>query len=259
MAASPSMKEPFTLTGETALITGGGTGLGLGIARCFIAAGAKVVLVGRTEHTLQEAARELGPQAVAFAHDITDLARAGECIAAADTRAGAPITILVNNAGIHLKKPAVDTDPQAFEQVLTTHVTAAHALTQAVLRGMLERKHGTILFTSSMAGLFGIPYVMAYSAAKTALIGMMRSLAAEVSAQGIRVNAIAPGWIESRMMRKALDGDEARTRKILDRTPMRRFGEADDIGWAAVYLCSPAARFVTGITLPVDGGAHMGF
>ena len=88
---------------------------------------------------------------------------------------------------------------------------------------------------------------------------MVRTLAAEVSGQGVRVNAIAPGWIDSEMMRKALQNDPARSEKILSRTPMNRFGEADDIGWAAVYLCSNAAKFVTGVVLPVDGGASIGF
>ena len=88
---------------------------------------------------------------------------------------------------------------------------------------------------------------------------MVRTLASEVSAHGVRVNAIAPGWIDSEMMRTALDGDPARRDKILGRTPMGRFGEADDIGWAAVYLCSPAAKFVTGAVLPVDGGISIGF
>ena len=149
--------------------------------------------------------------------------------------------------------------PEEFQSVLTTHVCAAHALNRAVLPGMLERQHGSILLTASMASLMGMPLVIAYSAAKSAYVGMARTLAAEVSPHGVRVNAIAPGWIESPMLRKALSGDEKRTNKILSRTPMAKFGEPADIGWAAVYLCSPAAKFVTGMVLPVDGGAAMGF
>jgi len=124
---------------------------------------------------------------------------------------------------------------------------------------MLERGHGSILMTASMASLFGIPLVFAYSAAKSAYVGMTRALAAEVSSQGVRVNAIAPGWIDSPMLRKALAGDEQRSGRILGRTPMGCFGDPSDIGWAAVYLCSPAAKFVTGVVLPVDGGASIGF
>jgi gluconate 5-dehydrogenase len=101
--------------------------------------------------------------------------------------------------------------------------------------------------------------VIAYSAAKSAYVGMVRTLASEVSADGVRINAIAPGWIDSKMMRTSLDGDPARRDKILGRTPMGCFGDADDIGWAAVYLCSSAAKFVTGVVLPVDGGVSIGF
>ncbi len=105
----------------------------------------------------------------------------------------------------------------------------------------------------------GVPLIVAYSAAKSACTGMTRALASEVSPRGIRVNAIAPGWIESPMLHKALAGDEGRKEKILSRTPTGTFGTASDIGWAAVYLCSPAAKFVTGIVLPIDGGASIGF
>ena len=251
--------SPFNLTGETALITGGGTGLGLGMAKCLADADAKVVLVGRREAELKAAAKEIGPNASWVAHDITQLKRAGELIKAAEKAAGSPISILINNAGIHLKKPAAETTPEEFQSVLTTHVCAAQALAAAVLPGMLSRGRGHILFTASMASFIGMPLIIGYSAAKSAYLGMVRSLAAEVSGRGVRVNAIAPGWIESPMLRQALDGDTARTNKILSRTPMGRFGEPEDIGRAAVFLCSPAAKFITGVVLPVDGGASIGF
>ena len=110
-----------------------------------------------------------------------------------------------------------------------------------------------------MASLFGIPKVVAYSAAKSAYVGMVRCLATEVSSHNVRVNAIAPGWIESEMLNKALAGDPARKDKIIGRTPMARFGDSEDIGWAAVFLCSAAGKFITGAVLPVDGGASIGF
>jgi NAD(P)-dependent dehydrogenase (short-subunit alcohol dehydrogenase family) len=253
------MKNPFSLENETALITGGGSGLGMGMARCMVAAGAKVVLAGRREVELAKACEELGSQSRFIAHDITELDRAGELLKRAEAAAGSAISILVNNAGIHLKKTAATTTPGEFNSVLQTHVVAAHALTAAVLPGMIQRKHGSILFTASMSSIIGLPSLVAYSAAKSAYLGMVRSLASEVSAQGVRVNAIAPGWIESVMLRKALSGDIERERKILSRTPMGKFGEAEDVGWAAVYLCSPAAKFVTGVVLPIDGGGSIGF
>lgn len=252
-------QSAFDLTGQTALITGGGTGLGLGMAKCLANAGAKVVLVGRREPELKQAVAEIGPAASFVARDITQLNRAAELISSAEKVAGSPISILINNAGIHLKKTAAETTPEEFQSVLTTHVCAAQALTAAVLPGMLSRRHGNILFTASMASLMGLPLVLAYSAAKSAYVGMVRSLASEVSGKGVRVNAIAPGWIESAMLRKALAGDETRTNKILSRTPMAKFGDPEDIGNAAVFLCSPAAKFITGVILPVDGGASIGF
>jgi len=142
---------------------------------------------------------------------------------------------------------------------LQTHLLGAHALTRAVLPGTVGRKSGSILFTASMATLFGIPQVIAYSAAKSAYLGMVRTLATEGSSRRVRVNAIAPGWIETPMLRKALAGDKVRTRKILSRAPMAAFGSPADVGWAAVCLCSPAAKFVTGVVLPADGGVSSGF
>lgn len=252
------MKAPFSLKGETALITGGGSGLGFGIASCFVQAGARVMLVGRRPDVLERAARELGESAFFQPHNVMALDEAENLVQYVSERVG-PISILVNNAGIHLKRSAVNTTTSEFNAVLQTHVVAAFSLTRAVLPGMLKRKHGNALFTASMASLFGIPEVLAYSAAKSAYLGVVRSLATEVSKRGVRVNAIAPGWVDSKMMRKALRGDTRRSRKILGRTPMNSFGAAEDVGWAATYLCSPAAKFVTGVILPVDGGVSIGF
>lgn len=253
------MNTAFSLNGETALITGGGTGLGFGIASCFVRSGAQVVLVGRREEILAGAAGSLGESAFHLAYDINRLEDVGKFVKAAEKMSRSKISILVNNAGIHLKKAAEDTTAADFEAVLRTHVVAAQNLVQAVLPGMFQRKHGSILFIASMAALIGLPMVTAYSAAKSACVGMTRSLASEVSARGVRVNAIAPGWIESPMLRKALASDHERTSRILQRTALGCFGDPEDVGWAATYLCSPAAKFVTGVVLPVDGGASIGF
>lgn len=250
--------EAFSLRGETALITGGGTGIGLAIARAMHAAGARVVLVGRREAELAAAVQSLGAGASHVVHDITQLDAAAALVARVAREAG-PVTCLVNNAGIHLKKAAVETTPEELQKVLNTHIVGAHALTRAVAPGMMERRHGSILFTGSMASLFGIPLVIAYTAAKSAMVGMVKGYATEFSAHGVRVNCIAPGWIETEMSRKALDGDPVRRAKVLGRTPAGLLGQPEDIGWAAVYLASPAAKYVTGVTLPVDGGTSIGF
>lgn len=250
--------KAFSLEGEVALITGGGSGLGLGMARAMHAAGAKVVLVGRRPDMIENAAAELGEGAYWEVADVTAFDTMPALVERVREKVG-DISILANNAGHNFKKPAVDVSVEEFSGMLDTHVLAAHNLTRFVLPGMLAKRHGSILFTASMTSLIGMPGVIAYSAAKSAYVGMVRALSTEVAGQGVRVNAIAPGWIESAMLRKALDGDEARSSRILQRTPMQRFGEAEDIGLAAVYLCSPAAKFVTGVLLPVDGGASQGF
>ena len=255
---SPKLAAAFDLTGQTALITGGGTGLGLGMAHCLAAAGARVLLVGRREPELAAACVAIGPQAQALPGDITKLETIPALVEQADQRVG-PITILINNAGVHLKKPALQTSDAEFSLVLQTHVHGAFALTREVGQRMVARRAGSVIFTASMASLMGIPLVVAYAAAKCAYRGIVSTLATEWGPHGVRVNAIAPGWITSDMMEKALNNDPARKAKILGRTPLNRFGEANDIGWAAVYLSSPAAKFVTGVMLPVDGGVAESF
>jgi gluconate 5-dehydrogenase len=254
----PGFPEIFSLRGEHALITGGGTGIGLAVAQAMHAAGARVTLVGRREAELAEAVRSLGERAAFVSHDITrfDAARA---LLERIAREHGPVTILVNNAGKHLKKPALETTPAELQDVMGTHIFGAHALAQAVIPGMIERKHGSILYMASMASLFGIPLVVAYAAAKSAMIGMIRTMATELSPHNIRVNAIAPGWIDTAMSRQAFAGDPHRKNKIISRTPMARLGDPEDVGWAAAYLASPAAKFITGVVMPVDGGVSMGF
>lgn len=252
------MNNPFGLSGKLALVTGGGTGLGLGMAHAILQAGGKVVITGRREDKLQEACAELGSGSAYVRHDINRLDTIPDLVREAEDRFG-PIEILINNAGNHLKKSAMETSDEGFAEVLQTHVQGGFSLTRECAKSMVPRNSGSILFISSMSARMGIPNVVAYTAAKTAVAGMVRALASELSPHGVRVNSITPGWIESSMTRQALDGDPERKKKILSRTPMGHLGSAEDIGLAAVYLCSPAARFVTGVDLRVDGGAGVGF
>jgi len=253
-----SITDAFSLKDEVAIVTGGGTGLGFGIAQCMVDAGARVVIVGRREEPLREAVERLGPAADYRVHDITDLDSAPAFVHELEAEYER-ISILVNNAGIHLKKPAVETTEQEFHAMMQTHVYGAFALTRAAAPAMLDRGHGSILFIASMSSILGIPLVVAYSAAKSAYLGLVRSLSAEFSPHGVRVNGIAPGWIDTPMLRRAVDNDPARKQRILTRTPQGKFGDIRDVGWAAVYLCSPAAQFVSGAVVPVDGGASIGF
>jgi gluconate 5-dehydrogenase len=246
----------FRLDGEIALVTGGGTGLGLATAKRMAEAGARVVIVGRREEPLKAAA---GKELQYLVHDVTELDQADALVAKVKGATGGVPTILVNNAGIHLKKWAVETSVEEFQKVLSTHVLGSFALTKAVAPAMMEAGKGSIVFIASMASIFGIPQVIAYTAAKSAYTGMVRGLATELSPRGVRVNAIAPGWIESPMQKTAFAGDPKRAEKILGRTPMGRLGDPDDVAYAAVYLCAPAAKFVTGTMLVVDGGISVGF
>jgi NAD(P)-dependent dehydrogenase (short-subunit alcohol dehydrogenase family) len=250
--------EVFSLEGQLAIVTGGGTGLGFAMASCLAASGARVVIVGRRLQILEEAASKLGPRVFAEQYDVRDLAAAGPFVASIEQRYGAP-GILINNAGLHVKKAIEDHTLDDFCGVMATHVEGAFAMTLAVVPLMKRARHGCILFIASMTSIIGVPGVVAYSAAKSAYLGMMRSLASELGPSNIRVNAIAPGWIETPMLRQALDRDPERQQRILRRTPQARFGSPDDIGWTAVFLCSPAASFINGVILPIDGGASIGF
>lgn len=252
------MQEAFSLSGQVALITGGGSGLGFAMAKCLTAAGARVIITGRREDVLQEACKELGDTAHYIPFDVTDTANVNAFIAQLTADYGA-VDILINNAGRHCKKPVENITTGDFQSVLDVHLLGAFALTQAVLPSMRAKKHGTVLFISSMSAFLGLTQVAAYSAAKSAVLGLVKAISGEVSCDGVCVNAIVPGFMDTPMFHQATDKDPARQQKILGHTPMNCYGDAMDIGWAAVYLCSPAAKFITGTSLIIDGGCVIGF
>jgi gluconate 5-dehydrogenase len=257
-ARTAALAETFGLTGHHALVTGGGSGLGLAIARCFLAAGAKVTITGTNEAKLAAAAVELGQDTTGLAFDVTRVAEA-EAFAAKVQEERGPVSILVNNAGRTAKAPIDQMPVEDFEAVLDVHVTGAFAMTRAFLGQIEQAGNGSILFTASMSSFLGIPNVTGYSAAKAAHVGMVRSLATELAPRGIRVNGVAPGWIDTPLFRAATAKDPARRAKIDGRIPMGRLGRGEDIGWAMTYLASRAADYVTGHILVVDGGALHGF
>lgn len=248
----------FSLKDKLALITGGGTGIGLGIAKAFIAAGATVVITGRREELLQKACEDLGANAQYEVFDLTELTKIPAFISHVEAKWGA-IDVLVNNAGIHLKKYAQDTTDDDFARIIQTNLLSVFALTREAAKSMLVRKSGSIILISSMAGLFGIDRVSAYGTSKTALIGLMNNLVTEYSKDNVRVNCIAPGWIASDMFFNAVKTDPERKAKITNRIALPDFGMPEDIGNAAVFLSAQSGRYITGVVLPVDGGAAVNF
>ena len=256
--APASAANPFSLAGRLALITGGGSGIGLEIARCMTVAGARVVITGRREAVLRAAVTDLGEQVAYVVNDVADLSATDELVARLELTYG-PLDIVVNNAGINLKKPALEVTDEEFGRIIQTNLNAVFALTRACARRMVARQSGVILMISSMAAYYGIDRVAAYAASKAGVEGMMKVLASEFSGYGVRVNAIAPGFIDTEMSRTAMNSDPDRRDRAMRRTPMGHFGQPADVGHAAVFLASDAARYITGVSLPVDGGNSIGF
>lgn len=250
--------KAFSLKGKKAIVTGGGSGLGFGIAKIFIEAGATVIIIGQDERKLINAQKELGPQSSYISFNVTQTDKIPALVNDIETNAGA-IDILVNCAGTHLKKNALETSDKEFFDVLNVHLLSVFALTREFAKGMAQRRQGSVILISSMSAVMGMKQVVAYSTAKTAITGLMRSMVAELAVNNIRINTIAPGWIETPMLHKAIDQDEPRKQKILSRIPNSTFGMPDDIGYAALYLASDAGKYVNGVFLPVDGGAAGGF
>lgn len=252
------MNKTYELNNKVALITGGGSGIGLGIASHFISLGAKVAITGRNMSKLQNAKLALGENCFIYGNDITHKDLHESLVDTIEKEIG-PIEILVNNAGVHQKKASMEVTDAEFQMVMDTNINSVFALTRTVLKHMMPRGKGSVICISSMAALFGITQVVAYSSAKTALLGMTRSLASEYSHTGVRFNAIAPGFIETKMFLDIMEKDPMRKEKILSRTPARRFGTVEDVAYAAAFLASDGSNFITGVCLPVDGGNSIGF
>ncbi len=241
-----------------AIVTGGGSGLGLAIAEKFTCNGIETVIVGRDEEKLKKAKAQLGEKCHPMICDVSNLPSIPALIEKVIKKFG-QIDVLVNNAGINMKKEFTEVTDEEFQQIITTNLCSVFAISREVVKEMLKRNSGSIIHISSMAAQYGLPKVIAYSASKTAIDGMTRAMAVELSPKGIRVNAIAPGFIETDMTAKALNSDPERKQKVFGRTPMGYMGKPADIGEAALFLASETAKYITGIILPVDGGNSIGF
>ncbi len=242
----------FDLTGKVALVTGASGGIGGAIARALHGQGATVTLAGRRREALDELAGVLGERVSVALGEVTDAGAAEALVAAAESHGR--LDILVNNAGITRDTLAVRMKDADWQAVLDTNLSACFRLGRAALRGMMRRRHGRIINVTSIVAVTGNPGQANYAAAKAGLIGMSKSLAAEVASRGITVNCIAPGFVQTAMT-EALD--ERQRADLLARIPVGRMGTGEDVAAAAVYLASDAAAWVTGQTLHVNGGMAM--
>ena len=243
---------------KTAIVTGGGSGIGLAITEKFVSAGVKTIIIGRDEEKLNKARESFGELCVPVTGDLSNLSSIPGLVAGIIQEHG-NIDTLVNNAGINMKKEFLDVTDEDFQKIILTNLTAVFALSREVVKHMVANGSGSVVNISSMASQYGIPKVIAYTASKSAIEGMTRAMATELSPKGIRINCIAPGFIATAMSAKALDSDPERKGKALGRTPMGYLGQPADIGDAALFLASDAAKYITGVVLPVDGGNSIGF
>ncbi|MEK9553994.1 MAG: 3-oxoacyl-[acyl-carrier-protein] reductase [Alphaproteobacteria bacterium] len=244
----------FDLSGNTALITGAIGGIGAAIARTLHAGGASVVLHGTRAERLAALAQELGQNAHVVTANLADRGEAAGLIDAAVEAAGAPVSILVNNAGITRDNLAMRMKDEEWDEVLDVNMTAAMAITRASLRGMMKARHGRIISISSIVGVTGNPGQANYAASKAGMIGFSKALAAEVASRGITVNVVAPGFIETPMT-DALG--ESQREALLGRVPVGRLGTAEEVASAVHYLASHESAYITGSTIHVNGGMAM--
>ena len=251
------VQELFDLSGKTAIVTGGGSGIGRQMAGALAELGANLVLCARKVERCEAAAgelAELGVRTVALQCDVRNAERVRHVVETTVDELGG-VDILVNNAGTSWGAPAEDTPLEGWQKVIDVNLTGVFLFSQAAGRAMIERGSGSIVNIASVAGLRGSPPgamdAISYNASKGGVIAFTRDLAHKWARHGIRVNAIAPGWFPSDMSNVVLDrhGDE-----FLKSIPLRRFGGPEDLKGAIAFLASPASAFVTGQTLVVDGG-----
>ncbi len=244
----------FDLTGKTALVTGASGGIGGAIARALHAQGAHVVLSGTRQAALDSVAADLGARVSTVVCNLDDAAAVDGLVAAAEAAAGAPLDILVANAGITRDGLLMRMKDEDWEAVLRVNLEGYFRLCRSAMRGMMKRRVGRIIGITSVVGVMGNPGQTNYAASKAGMIGFSKALAQEIASRGITVNCIAPGFIESPMTDALNDAQKA---QILTTIPQGRLGAGADIGAACVYLASDESGYVTGQTLHVNGGMAM--
>ena len=255
MHSSDYLTTLFGLDGQCALVTGASRGLGLAFAEAFASAGAHVVLGGRKQEELERARnrlRDAGHSVSQVILDVTDTKSVDEAVRSVEADVG-PIDILVNNAGIQRRAPLESFSDADWSELMATNLDGVFKVSRAAVKGMIERRSGTIINVSSVQSALARPSIGPYAASKGAITMLTKSMAGEWGQYGIRVNAIAPGYFKTEL-NSALVADPKFSEWLVGRTPLRRWGEVQELAGAAVFLASQAASFVTGQTLLVDGG-----
>jgi len=240
------------LQNKTAIITGGGTGIGLACAKLFAQEGARVVIFGRRQDRLEQAHKKIGSAVLAVQGDITSLADTERLVETAVKQLG-KVDILINNAGIFAPSPLHETDDDVWDQIFNINMRGVFQLTRKVLPQMIAQGSGSIIHISSILGMIAVPQTAAYNASKGALNQFSKSIAVEYGGQGIRSNSVCPGMIETEMTEE-LRSDKALMQEFLKGYPLGRFGKPEEVAQACLFLASDEASFITGTTLPIDGG-----
>jgi 2-deoxy-D-gluconate 3-dehydrogenase len=243
----------FDLTGRVALVTGGNGGIGLGMAKGLVEAGASIVLAGRNQAKAKTALAELGGKGIFFSADVTKAASCKKLIADTVKECGR-LDILVNNAGTSIRKMPETFTEEEWHTVLDTNLSSALFCCQAAYSEMRRVGGGKIINTGSMMSLFGAPYAAAYCASKGGIMQLSRSLATAWAKDNIQVNCVLPGWIDTELTQQARAQVEGLQQRVEARTPAGRWGVPGDLTGIAVFLAASASDFVTGAAIPVDGG-----
>lgn len=248
--------QRFSLAGKVAIVTGGNSGIGLGIAQGLAEAGATVVIAGRNQEKSAEAVtliEQAGGSAHTVTCDVTDETAVKALVQDVMDRCGR-LDILVNNAGINIRKRPEDLTLGEWRTVLDSNLTSAFLCSQACYPIMKQAGGGKIMTNGSMLSLFGSPWGSAYAASKGGIVQLTKALATAWAQDNIQVNCFLPGWIDTPMTLAAREQVEGLNDRVLARTPLNRWGSTDDFRGVAVFLASSASDFITGAVIPVDGG-----